>query len=165
LRPRGLQGFVSVESGQEMAAAVGQALAAGAEWLVMSAAVADFAPDSPAEHKLKKEEMGTGWQLAMVRNPDILADIVPTQRCEGLKIVGFALETEDVAARAVGKLKAKNMDYVVANNPMEPGSGFGAENHRVQLLAADGIIWTSDSRPKAELAGELLAELARIESD
>ena len=165
MRPRGLHEFVAVESGQEMTAAVGEALTAGAEWLVMSAAVADFTPASPAANKLKKEEIGTGWQLAMVRNPDILADIVPAKGQAGLKVVGFALETEDVVARALAKLKAKGMDYVVANNPTEMGSGFGAENHRVQLLAAGGMIWASESRPKIELAGDLLQELARAEVD
>jgi phosphopantothenoylcysteine decarboxylase/phosphopantothenate--cysteine ligase len=159
--PRGLQALVSVASSREMAAAVGTALAAGAEWLIMSAAVADFAPARPVSGKLKKEDLGTGWQLDMIRNPDILAEVVPARRTPGLKVVGFALETEDVQNRALGKLQAKNMDYVVANNPTQAGSGFGAENHRVQLLAADGMIWASESRPKSELATELLAQLAR----
>jgi len=163
-RPRGLHEFIAVESGQDMASAVGEALAAGAQWLVMTAAVADFTPANPALGKLKKEDLGTGWQLDMARNPDILAEVVPAKRPEGLKVVGFALETEDVQARALGKLKAKGMDYVVANNPTAAGSGFGAENHRVQLLAADGIIWASESRPKAELARQLLAQLAQSEN-
>ncbi len=162
--PRGLQSLVAVESGQDMAAAVGQGLQAGAQWLIMSAAVADFTPSNPATGKLKKEDLGTGWQLDMSRNPDILAEVVPAHRAEHLKVVGFALETEDVQARALGKLKAKNMDYVVANNPTEAGSGFGAENHRLQLLSSGGMIWASESRPKTELAKQLLVELARHQS-
>ncbi len=164
-RPRGLQEFVAVQSGQDMATAVSAALGAGAQWLVMTAAVADFTPTKPAVGKLKKEDLGAGWQLDMTRNPDILAEIVPAQGREGLKVVGFALETEDVEARALGKLKAKGMDYVVANNPTADGSGFGAENHRVQLLAAGGIIWASESQPKSELARCLLTQLARLEND
>ena len=132
--------------------------------MVMAAAVADFAPANPTTGKLKKEDLGTGWQLDMTRNPDILAEVVPAARQPGLKVVGFALETEDVQARALGKLRAKSMDYVVANNPTAEGSGFGAENHRVQLLAASGMIWQSESRPKSELAGALLAQLARRET-
>ena len=165
LRPRGLHGFVAVEAAAEMAAAVDTALAAGADWLVMAAAVADFAPARPASGKLKKEDLGTGWQLDMVRNRDILAEVVPARRQPGLKVVGFALETEDVEARARGKLVAKGMDYVVANNPVAAGSGFGAANHQVHLLGADGMIWQSESRPKAELAGALLDQLARHESN
>ncbi len=163
--PRGLRAFVAVQSGQDMAQAVGDCLQAGAEWLLMSAAVADFTPANPAAGKLKKEKLGTGWQLDMARNPDILAEVVPNHRPEGLKVVGFALETEDVQARALGKLEAKGMDYVVANNPTAEGSGFGAENHRVQLLASGGMIWASESRPKAELAAQLLMELAQHQSN
>ncbi len=163
-RPRGLREFVGVETGREMSAAVATALAANPDWLIMTAAVADFAPAQPASGKLKKEDLGAGWQLDMVRNPDILAEIVPAHRQPGLKVVGFALETEDVQARALGKLKAKAMDYIVANNPTAEGSGFGEENHQVQLLAAGGMIWQSESRPKAELAAELLTELARHQS-
>jgi len=159
--PRGLHEFVAVQSGQEMAAAVGAALEAGTQWLIMCAAVADFAPAQPATGKLKKEDLGTGWRLDLTRNPDILTEIVPNHRPPGLKVVGFALETEDMQARALGKLKAKGMDYIVANNPTEAGSGFGAQNHRVQLLQSDGMIWASESRPKVELAADLLAELAR----
>ena len=127
----------------------------------MTRKVADFTPAHPAAGKLKKEDLGKDSQLDMARNPDILAEVVPDHRPEGLKVVGFALETEDVQARALGKLKAKGMDYVVANNPTEEGSGFGAENHRVQLLASGGMIWASESQPKAELAAQLLIELAR----
>jgi phosphopantothenoylcysteine decarboxylase/phosphopantothenate--cysteine ligase len=163
-RPRGLQDLVRVESGRDMAAAVGTALQNGADWLIMSAAVADFAPSRPAAGKLKKEELGTGWQLDMIRNPDILAEVVPVHRSSGLKVVGFALETEDVQVRALGKLRAKGMDFVVANNPTEPGSGFGSANHRVQLLDSGGMIWASESQPKAALAVALLAELARREN-
>ncbi len=162
--PRGLHEFATVESGRDLAAAVGVALDAGADWLIMSAAVADFTPARPATGKLKKEDLGTGWQLDMARNPDILTEIVPAHMPPGLKVIGFALETEDVQARALGKLQAKGMDYVVANNPTEAGSGFGAENHRVQLLGPGGMIWASESRPKGELAADLLAELARHEN-
>jgi len=164
-RPRGLAGFVSVEAAHEMAAAVAVALEAGSEWLIMAAAVADFAPAHRATGKLKKEELGTGWQLNMTRNPDILAEIVPEHRQPGLKVVGFALETEDVAVRALGKLQAKGMDFVVANNPTAAGSGFGEQNHQVQLLGADGMIWQSASRSKAELAAALLDQLAQRQHD
>ena len=159
--PRGLAGLVPVTSGREMAAAVAAALDAGADWLIMSAAVADFAPAHPASGKLKKEDLGTGWQLDMTRNPDILTEVVPAHRGTDLRVVGFALETEDVTARALGKLQAKKMDFIVANNPTAAGSGFGDTAHQVQLLGPDGVLWQSQSCPKIELAAELLDEIAR----
>lgn len=162
--PARLAGFVAVESAQEMGEAVAAALADEAQWLIMAAAVADYSPAQMVDGKLKKEQLGVGWQLDMVRNPDILAEIVPAHRSESLKVVGFALETEDVQVRALGKLQAKSMDYVVANNPLAAGSGFGAEDHQVQLLAADGVVWSSESLPKSELAAHLMAQLALHQS-
>ncbi|MFT5233887.1 MAG: phosphopantothenoylcysteine decarboxylase/phosphopantothenate--cysteine ligase [Candidatus Krumholzibacteriia bacterium] len=162
--PARLSQFVAVESAQEMADAVASALSEDAQWLIMSAAVADFSPAQSVTGKLKKEQLGVGWQLDMVRNPDILAEVVPGHRSESLKVVGFALETEDVHSRALRKLQAKGMDYVVANNPLSEGSGFGAQDHQVQLLSADGVLWSSESMPKTELAAHLMAQLALHQS-
>jgi len=161
--PRGLAGLVPVESAAEMAAAVKDALAADPEWLIMSAAVADYTPAEPAAGKIKKESLGARWSVEMKPSADILAEVVPTQRPGGLKVVGFALETEDVEARAARKREAKQMDFIVANNPMAAGSGFGAVVHQVLLLGAAGRIWQSESLPKSALAAELLARLAAAE--
>ena len=86
----------------EMAEAVGESIETGADWLIMSAAVADFAPAEIAGGKLKKEDLGTGWSLEMRRNPDILGEIVPAHRGSGLKVVGFALETADMVFLTAG---------------------------------------------------------------
>ncbi len=141
--PRGLAVFRPVESAADMARAVGQSQDSGVDWLIMSAAVADFKPANYAPGKLKKDVLGDGWSLAMTRNPDILGEVVPVCKAAGLKVVGFALETEDLATRAQAKLKAKRMDYILANNPAAAGSGFGDSSHRVTLLGAGGVIWAS----------------------
>ncbi len=67
-------------------------------------------------------------------------------------------------ARAAAKLQAKGMDYVVANDPTAPGSGFGSGNHQVTLLGEDGIIWASESLPKEILAGEIIERLGRAKT-
>ena len=158
--PRGLAEFRSVETAADLAAAVTEALAARPDWLIMAAAVADFAPESPATGKLKKEDLGTGWSLRMKRNPDILGEVVPAHAQPGLKVVGFALETSAVQERALAKLRAKNLDFIVANDPTATGSGFGAVEHRVTLLNGEGVVWRSESLPKPELAALLLQKLA-----
>ncbi|MBU8871054.1 MAG: bifunctional phosphopantothenoylcysteine decarboxylase/phosphopantothenate--cysteine ligase CoaBC [Gemmatimonadales bacterium] len=165
LAPRGLDGFQPVESGREMADAVAAALTADADWLFMAAAVADFRPTNLAESKLKKDELGKDWSLNMVRNPDILGEVVPLHRSVDLRVVGFALETDDLLARAEAKCQAKNMDYVVANDPTAPGSGFGSGDHQVTLLNRRGEVWASDSAPKSRLAAELLQQLALDQMD
>jgi phosphopantothenoylcysteine decarboxylase/phosphopantothenate--cysteine ligase len=158
--PRGLAALQRVQTGREMADAVAAALDAGADWLIMAAAVADFTPAEPAQGKLKKDALGDAWALNMVRNPDILADVAAPRRGGGLKVVGFALETEDVENRARGKLQAKGMDFVVANDPTRAGSGFGDGAHQVTLIGPRDVVWESGSRPKHELAAELLRRLA-----
>jgi phosphopantothenoylcysteine decarboxylase/phosphopantothenate--cysteine ligase len=161
--PRGLADFRSVESAADMAQAVGEAQDKGADWLIMSAAVADFKPATFAPGKLKKDVLGDGWSLDMTRNPDILAEIVPSHAHEGLRVVGFALETDDMVGRASVKREAKGMDYILANDPTAAGSGFGSENHQVTLIGDGGIIWESESLPKETLAGEILQQLAQTE--
>jgi len=158
--PRGLAGFQPVTTAAEMSGAVAEAVGAGTDWLIMAAAVADFAPADPAQSKLKKEDLGTGWSLQMKRNPDILGEVVPSARTGNLRVVGFALETADLEAHAAAKLKAKNMDFIVANDPTAPGSGFGATAHEVVLMGREGVLWRSDSMPKFELAAALLDKLA-----
>ncbi len=165
LPPRGLEHLENIESAQDMSDAVAAGLAAGADWLFMSAAVADFCPATPAEGKIKKESLGDSWALELKSNPDILAEVVPLHRPEKLKIVGFALETEDVLLRATAKRQAKKMDYIVANNPTLAGAGFGVVNHQATLLGQNGVIWQSESIPKSELAQGILNNLAATEID
>ena len=161
--PRGLAGFRAVETAADMAAAVGEAQDDGIDWLIMSAAVADFKPVNFAPGKLKKDVLGDGWSLALTRNPDILGEVVPTHPHDGLRVVGFALETDDMVGRASVKREAKGMDYILANDPTAAGSGFGSENHQVTLIGGDGIIWESASLPKEVLAGEILQQLAQAD--
>ncbi len=165
IAPRGLEHLENVESAKEMADAVAAGLAQGADWLFMSAAVADFSPAEPAAEKIKKEALGDNWALALKPNSDILAEVVPVHRRPELKVVGFALETEDVLARAKAKRQAKQMDYIVANNPTSEGAGFGMVNHQATLLGEKGVIWQSESIPKSELASGILKNLAETEKD
>nr|MEE4267643.1 bifunctional phosphopantothenoylcysteine decarboxylase/phosphopantothenate--cysteine ligase CoaBC [Candidatus Krumholzibacteria bacterium] len=162
--PRGLEQVVRIQTACELSDAVATALQEGCQWLIMTAAVADFGLPQPSAGKMKKEDLGDNWTLTLSRNPDILAETVPLHRDDDLKVVGFALETEDVLTRAEAKRKAKSMDYIVANNPIAPGSGFGTGDHQVTLLGAQGVIWASDSQPKARLAGQLLQQIADHEN-
>ena len=162
--PRGLDQVERVTTAKEMADAVAVALTAGAQWLIMAAAVADFTVAQPSEGKLKKEDLGESWTLTLSRNPDILGEVVPRHRGVDLKVVGFALETDDLMARAQAKRLAKGMDYIVANDPTAEGAGFGSGHHKVTLLGDNGTLWQSGSVPKTQLAGELLDRLAAAET-
>ncbi len=161
--PRGLARVVAVQTAREMADAVATSLEQGPHWLMMAAAVADFALAQPLAGKMKKEDVGEHWELSLVRNPDILGEVVPRHRQSGLKVLGFALETDDLRNRALAKRRAKGMDYIVANDPTAPGAGFGPGRHQVMLLGEAGDIWASESLPKPELAARLLNQLAHAE--
>jgi phosphopantothenoylcysteine decarboxylase/phosphopantothenate--cysteine ligase len=169
LPPRGLAELVRVETAAEMAAAVATALDAGADWLIMAAAVADFTPREPAAGKIKKEQQGESWSLALTRTPDILGSVVPQHRAEGTRVVGFALETadrpEDLIAAAQAKLASKQVDFVVANDPTGAAGTFGPGRHRIHLVGPQGEIWTSERLPKPVLAAELILQLERAARD
>jgi len=160
--PPGVRAGRRVETAAQMATEVGEALAAGAEWLFMAAAVADFTPAHREAGKLKKESLGTAWSLELSRTPEILGDVVNPDHHQGLTVVGFALETEHLLERAAKKRAAKGMDYIVANDPTAPDSAFGDGQHHAYLLGPAGVLWDSGPQSKRAIARGLLARLAEI---
>jgi phosphopantothenoylcysteine decarboxylase/phosphopantothenate--cysteine ligase len=77
-------------------------------------------------------------------------------------LVGFAAETQEVLAHASDKLKAKNLDLMVANDVSAADSGFAVETNRVHLLTPDGEVETLPLMSKQEVAGRLLDRVARL---
>lgn len=158
--PDGLAALVPVATADDMAAAVASSLDAGCDWLFMAAAVADFTPREVAGGKVKKEDRGASWSLDLVRTPDILREVVAPRR-EGLRVVGFALETDDLVARARSKRDTKGMDWIVANDPTAVGGAFGDAPHTVHLIGSEGVVWSSpEPMAKTALAVALLDHLA-----
>jgi phosphopantothenoylcysteine decarboxylase/phosphopantothenate--cysteine ligase len=76
--------------------------------------------------------------------------------------VGFAAETEDVLANARAKLKAKNLDLIVANDVSRPGIGFDAADNAGWLLYADGREVEIPRTSKAELAAKVLDAVVEL---
>lgn len=124
---------VRVTSAAEMLDAALDSYAA-VDVVVASAAVADFRPKSPAEHKQKKSEASLSIELE--RTPDILATLAADKNDRVL--VGFAAETHEVLASARGKLEAKHLDLVVANDVSSPELGFASVSNRVWFVSASG---------------------------
>ena len=126
---------VRVGTAAEMRDAVREA-AATADAIVMVAAVADFRPAMRSDTKIKK----TGADpepLALVRNPDILAELARDRPRAGQVVVGFAAETNDVLANGKAKLEAKGADLLVVNEVGE-SRGFGTADNAATLLGSDG---------------------------
>jgi phosphopantothenoylcysteine decarboxylase/phosphopantothenate--cysteine ligase len=115
---------VAIESALDLQKALNAALK-GADALIMAAAVADYRPAKTQAQKLKR---GTsGMMLALVPNPDLLKTVT---RPRGLKVVGFALETENELPAARRKLVEKKCDLLYIMNQTMPGSEEGAENQQ-----------------------------------
>lgn len=123
---------IPVRRAAEMRDAV-LAEAAGADVLIMAAAVADYQPAEPIGQKIKRR--GEGLSLSLVHTPDIIAEVA---RRDGLVKVGFAAESEELVANARKKLEAKGLDLIVANDITASDAGFGADSNRVTLIDGDG---------------------------
>lgn len=121
--------------------------------IVMVAAVADFSPATRSEDKLKKDE--TPRELSLEPTVDILAGLGQDKR-EAQILIGFALETNDGLKNARGKLERKNLDWIVLNNPKEPGAGFGTLTNKVTLLSSSGQEVELPLMPKSEVAEAIL---------
>ncbi|HEY7658981.1 MAG TPA: bifunctional phosphopantothenoylcysteine decarboxylase/phosphopantothenate--cysteine ligase CoaBC [Actinomycetota bacterium] len=148
---------VRVETAQEMRSAVFDA-ARGADAVVMAAAVADFRPDARAEGKLRKESGPP--EVRLVPNPDILQEL--GDAAEGLVLVGFAAQTEDLEAAGREKLQRKHLDLLVANEVGREGTGFGSETNRAAILSADGQDEPVREWTKAELAAAICDRLVKL---
>jgi phosphopantothenoylcysteine decarboxylase/phosphopantothenate--cysteine ligase len=150
---------VDVETADEMHAAATEH-AAGADLVLMAAAVADYTPAAPSDAKLKKDRQnGDALVLRLHRTPDILAAL-GEKKPGGQRLLGFALETDDGPTHARRKLREKNLDWIVLNSPTREGSGFGTGANEVTLIGADGREEAFDRMPKRALADALLDRVA-----
>ena len=131
---RGIE-FVPVVSAAEMTNAALQHYP-GTDILAMSAAVSDYRPRRVAPEKMKKS--ASTFQIELERTIDILATL-GEQKTHALHI-GFAVETENELANAQDKLRRKNLDLIVLNNPRHTGAGFGVETNRVTLVDRNGQV-------------------------
>jgi phosphopantothenoylcysteine decarboxylase/phosphopantothenate--cysteine ligase len=145
---------IDVTTAHEMAAAVEREFPA-ADLLVMAAAVADFSPAHASATKIKREEQtGDSMTLTLSKVPDILKAIAPSK---GKRVVvGFALETDDGVASAQRKLAAKNLDFIVLNNPRDAGAGFGVDTNIVTIIRPDAKPEQLPRAPKIDVAHAIL---------
>ncbi|MFB7055391.1 bifunctional phosphopantothenoylcysteine decarboxylase/phosphopantothenate--cysteine ligase CoaBC [Streptomyces vinaceus] len=125
--------------------------AADADAVVMAAAVADFRPAEYASGKIKKKDGQDPAPVALVRNPDVLAEISAERAREGQVVVGFAAETDDVLANGRAKLLRKGCDLLVVNEVGETKT-FGSEENEAVILGSDGSETSVPYGPKEALA-------------
>lgn len=146
--PAGVR-LVRVETARDMLAACQAALPA--DVFLAVAAVADWRPEHPAAGKLKLKDTGSSQvSLEMVQNPDILATVAQGRNRPGL-VIGFAAETQAVAAYATAKRARKGADWVIANDVS--GDVMGGDHNEAMIVTSAGI------EPLARMGKDQLATL------
>ncbi|MGF1484666.1 MAG: phosphopantothenoylcysteine decarboxylase [Opitutales bacterium] len=142
----------AVVSAEEMCTAV-QARFQSCDILIKTAAVCDMRPRERFGSKQKKEALQL--TVAFERTPDILKTVA-AQKGPHQVVVGFAAETDQVEHHARLKLEAKNLDWIVANQVGQAGSGFEADANAVILLGRDGSRQAFGPASKADIAHALI---------
>lgn len=122
---------------------------------ILSAAVADFKPKTIAEQKIKKDN--AALHIALEPTKDILASLGEIKKNQIL--VGFALETENEIENAKKKLNKKNLDFIVLNSLNDTGAGFGSDTNRITIIDKNSNQKGFDTKPKSEVAVDILNEL------
>jgi phosphopantothenoylcysteine decarboxylase / phosphopantothenate---cysteine ligase len=149
----------------QTAAELGSACAVefpSADVLLMAAAVADFRPATPADHKLKKTGPDALERLEIEPTEDVLTALA-AQRREGQLLVGFAAE-HGVGAAEYGrdKLERKGLDAIVVNDISRTDIGFNAAENEVLILNRDGSERAVPRMAKTAVAEAVLDEVQRL---
>ena len=149
---------IDVESANEMYRAAVEVYE-HADVAIMCAAVADYAPETVSDVKLKRS--GEERVLRLKPNPDIAAELGRRKRA-GQYLVGFALETNDEESNARLKLAKKNLDLIVLNSLRDAGAGFRCDTNKVTVIGREGDPVEIPCKPKTEVAADIVELLARL---
>ena len=149
---------VPVVTAREMLQAVERALPV--DVAIFAAAVADWRVAQEGEQKIKKKAGQATPDLSLIENPDILATIAKRKTQRPKLVIGFAAETENVAANAKAKLVAKGCEWILAND-VSPATGImGGDRNTIQLVTAKDIEpWPPQT--KEDVAAMLIARIAK----
>ena len=131
--------------------------------LVMAAAVADWRPRDVARNKLKKG--ADTLSIELVPTVDILRTLRDDGAANGVFVVGFAAETENMIENARAKLDAKQLDLVVVNDVSRAGIGMGADDNEVTIIGRDGTLETIARAPKPDVADAIVRIIASRNCD
>lgn len=148
LPPEGVQ-VQEVASAQELAQAMTSHYDQ-MDYVVMAAAVSDYRVKHPHDQKIKKVAGQMDWQLDLVQNPDILAQLGQIKRQQVL--IGFAAETQNLLEHARAKLSKKGADWLIANDVSNPAIGFNSDKNQVYVLGAQGQEVLLPQQSKTSLA-------------
>lgn len=123
---------ILVRSASDMQRAI-EGVLERADVVIMTAAIADYRPAQVENAKIKKKS--TRMSIELVKNPDILCELGARRTGKHPVLIGFAMETHELAAQARRKLVEKKCDLIVAN---EADVGFGRDDTQAMLVGPEG---------------------------
>lgn len=126
---------------------------------ILTAAVADFTPESPELSKIKREK--DKLNLILVPTKDIAAEL-GKRKTKTQILVGFALETDNELENAQSKLSRKNLDIIVLNSLKDAGAGFGTDTNKVTIIDKNNIIDKFELKSKDEVASDIIDSILRF---
>ena len=126
--------------------------------IIKSSAVADYKPKNYSDKKIKKSD--DDLVIELDRNKDIAYELGKMKKDKIL--VAFAAETNDLIENAKGKIKKKNLDFIVANDLTEKGAGFGTDTNIVNIIDKDGNIAKYPQMKKDEVADVILDKVKSL---
>ena len=154
--PAGVR-LVEALSADEMLKAVASE-AGKASVFIGAAAIADYRPTQRAEQKIKKSNESI--TLTLERTPDVLSQVAAS-RANGMLVVGFAAETENVLDNAKEKLRSKKLDAIVANDVSREDSGFDTTTNKIAIITNDDSV-ELPVMTKGEAADRILDAIVKI---
>lgn len=120
---------------------------------ILSAAVADYRPKSPAAQKIKRKD--DNLVIELEPNPDIAASLGKIKKAHQF-LAGFALETHDEISHAKEKLQRKNFDFIVLNSLLDEGSGFNLDTNKITIIDRYNKIVLFELKSKYEVALDII---------
>ena len=143
---------IDVESAQEMYDAATTHFPQ-ADIAILSAAVADFTPETTADKKIKRK----GDELVLNLRPtqDIAAALGAIKN-ENQLLVGFALETDNEVQNAQDKMKRKNFDFIVLNSLQDKGAGFRVDTNKITIIDRQQGTTAYETKSKQEVAEDIV---------
>jgi phosphopantothenoylcysteine decarboxylase/phosphopantothenate--cysteine ligase len=141
-----------IQSASEMHTKV-DALFAKSNISIFAAAVADYAPKTPAKQKIKKGS--DSFSLELEQTKDILS-LMCAKKTSTQFVVGFALETENEIENAMSKLDRKNLDMIVLNSLNNKGAGFECDTNKITIIDKANNITDFKLKDKSEVAKDII---------
>ena len=126
---------------------------------IMSAAVADYTPVAIANEKIKKKE--EVFTIELTKTKDILKSLGEVKR-KNQFLVGFALESTNEKAYALGKLKAKNADMMVLNSLKDKGAGFGINTNKITIFDKAENEYHFETKSKINVATDIVNTIIKL---